>query len=175
MSQPCVEISDSPYYTCYSCPAVEGVQAQPPLYGPVASFGWDAAARSDDLLAGNVYTQFVVQLAAGIACGLAPAPLNVRGPDLLRTTSPSEIAHGFLFEVVNGFGFWSPVEYGARLTAPQPAPPGASWRVQRFRGAITWLINGVPQLTRPALELGRLMVVGTLYSSFDVIGTEDPA
>lgn len=175
MSQTCVEISDSQYYTCYSCPAVAGVQAQAPLFGPVLNLGWNAAARSDALLTGNVYTQFVVQLAAGIACGLAPAPVGVPSQSLLRTASPSEIAHGFLFEVVNGFGFWSPVEYGVRLAAPRPAPPGASWRVQRWRGAITWLMNGVPQLTRPALVLQRLMVVGTLYSSFDVIGTEESA
>lgn len=172
MSQTCNQISEDQYFRCFDCPAVPGQTAQPPVIGAVPSFGWDAAARSADLIGGNVYTQFVIQLAAGIACGLAPAPFGVPASQLLRSTSPAEIAHGFLFESVNGLGVWSPIEYGQRVGPPRPAPSGAQWRVQRFRGAVSWLVNGVPQLTRPALERGRLMVVGTLYSSFDAIGTE---
>ncbi len=173
MSQTCNQISDDRYYTCFQCPAVPAQEARPPVVAAVPSFGWDSAARSAELIGGNVFVQFVIQLAAGIACGLAPAPFGVPRAQLLRSTSPSEIAHGFLFEVVNGLGLWSPIEYGQRVGPPRPAPAGATWRVQRFRNDVTWLVNGMPQLTRPALEAGRLMVVGALYSSFDVIGTED--
>lgn len=173
MTQVCTLVNEDAASRCFECPAVPGQDARPPTIGAVPAFGWDAAARSVDLIGGDVYTEFVIQLAAGAACGFAPAPFGVPRAALLRSTSPSEIAHGFLFEVVNGLALWTPIEYGQRVGPPRIAPAGAFWRMHRRRGEITWLINGVPQLTRPTLEHGRLMVVGALYSSFDAIGTED--
>jgi hypothetical protein len=161
MSQTCQQISQNQNFRCYSCPPVPPAPSRPAQYIVLPQLGWDAAARSQARIDGDCFTEFTVEVAAGAVVGFA---------NRILTTDPVGVPQGFLFESVNGLVLWSAIENGARLTAPAPAPAGALWRLQRHKNMTSWMINRTPELSRPSIVLGALVVVGCLYSSSDRVG-----
>lgn len=146
--------------SCIVCPAVPTIPAVPEqrIYSPRA--GWDASAHSIKRLDGRVYTQFIA-VGIGTVVGFANEH---------RSSDPRGVQHGFYSYREAGANRWAVIESGVVKTTPViHSFLGTTFRIERSRGKVTYLVNNRVVYVSTILSTGSLIVVACLFASGDTV------
>lgn len=145
--------------TCY--PAIPGRAGTPARLDTLENFGWNAGARSSAKIPDNGYFSGV----------LPPSPVGVQFGLIGRSPihDYSEMAHSLVVR----YGALTVVERGKTVAGPFAVPSGATVKVQRLNGRVTYWANGTELYTSTEASAGDIYGGALLYSAIDYVNSPE--
>ena len=147
---------------CVVCPEIAPTAGRPAHVVTDLRTGWNAGANSIKQLAGDVHVVVSFDAApAGIMLGFKTSRK--------LATEPTLLDHAFYLYSKDGRPYVEVRERGAKIGAAQAYTLGKALEIRRVGGQITYWIDGVLLMTRPARSRAALVVNTCLYAAGDTI------
>ncbi|WP_242876072.1 hypothetical protein [Stenotrophomonas maltophilia] len=151
--------------TCTSYPEQKARPASPRVPGRfeyASVFAWDAGARSDAELDGDLVMKLTMSRVVGVVVGLCT--------DRDRLEDPAAILHGLYFhQSAGGLMQVCAIESGARVSEVRAYSAEDVWQVRRVGGVVEYVCNGDRFYRSLHLSEGPLLVGCAMFATGDVI------
>ena len=151
--------------TCTSYPEQKAQPASPRIPGRfeyASVFAWNAGARSDAELDGDLAMRLTMNRVVGVVVGLCA--------DRDRLEDPAAILHGLYFhQSLGGVMQTCAIESGAKVSEIRTYTASDAWEVRRVGGVIEYVCNGIVFYRSQQRSHGQLLVGCAVFATGDVI------